>query len=141
MDGVADIRADAQFRRAFGRAAIASGTGAASGVAMTRPTFIVLVLASIAACYPKPGPAPGALSPNTVALATQKWPGTTEMSLAAGHDTFIAKCNDCHKYPDIASIREERWPGIMKSMGHKARLSPQDADNVLHFILAARAGT
>jgi len=89
-------------------------------------------------CYPKAGPAPGVLSADNAAWASTKWPGTTPESLAAGHDTFIAKCNGCHDYPDLAAIDDDEWPGIVDSMGDKADLDATKKEAVLHFVLAAR---
>jgi hypothetical protein len=92
-----------------------------------------------ASCYPKAGPAPEALSPSSVALASTRWPGVTASSLSAGRDLFLAKCDGCHNYPDLASIPDGRWPSILESMAKKSHLGAEERDEVLHYVLAARS--
>lgn len=79
------------------------------------------------------------LSRGSVAAATERWPGVTASALAAGHDLFLAKCNGCHDYPDLAEIDEERWPGILDKMAKKSHLDAGERDEVLHYVLAARS--
>jgi cytochrome c5 len=103
---------------------------------------LFLVVAVMTACgFPKAGAAPPPLSQAQVAVAAAMSPGDSEQSLSSGHDLFIAKCNGCHGYPDLGSIAEERWPGIMERMAHKAELNRSQGDEVLHFVLAARTPT
>ena len=102
------------------------------------PAALLAVALGVLGCYPKSGPAPGALSADSATWASTKWPGTTPESLAAGHDAFIAKCNACHGYPELSAIDDEEWPGIVESMGNKAELDASKKEAVLHFILAAR---
>ena len=92
-----------------------------------------------AGCFPKGAPVPGALSPAGVTWATGRWPGVTAASLSAGRDHFVAKCNGCHSYPDLAAIPEARWPEIMERMGKKAGLGAEDKEAVLRYLLASRA--
>jgi hypothetical protein len=92
-----------------------------------------------AGCYPKAGPPPEAVSGDKVTSASTRWPGVTESSLAAGRETFLAKCNGCHDYPDLAAIPDEDWPAIIERMGKKAELDAAKTDEVLHFVLASKA--
>ncbi|MFO0761453.1 MAG: hypothetical protein U0359_33550 [Byssovorax sp.] len=92
-----------------------------------------------AGCYPKAGPAPGALSADAATRAAARWPGVTPDALTAGRDLFIAKCNRCHDYPDLSAIPEDRWSTIVERMAKKADLRAAEGDEVLHFILAARS--
>lgn len=91
-----------------------------------------------AGCYPKAGPAPGALSNNSVTWAQAKWPGETAESLGVGKDAFMAKCNGCHGYPDLAEIADEKWPAIVDRMAGKSDLDEKKEEAVLHYILAAK---
>jgi hypothetical protein len=91
------------------------------------------------ACYPKAAPPPGAPSPNAVTWASTRWPGVTAESLSRGRELFVGKCHECHDYPDLAAIADDRWPSIVKRMGGKAHLAPEESDAVLHFILASRS--
>jgi hypothetical protein len=92
-----------------------------------------------AGCFPKAGEPPGVLSASAVASASARSPGVTAGTLSAGRDLFLAKCNGCHKYPDLAAIPEASWPGIVDKMGNKAHLAPDERNEVLHFILASRS--
>ncbi len=92
-----------------------------------------------AGCYPKAGTAPGELSPKSVTWASTRWPGATAGSLAAGRDHFIAKCNGCHDYPDLAAISDERWPPIVERMAKKSGLGAEEKDAVLRYVLAWRS--
>jgi len=91
-----------------------------------------------AGCYPKSAAAPGTVSAGSVTWASTKWPGTTEASLAAGRATFLAKCNGCHGYPDLAAISDEKWPAIIERMGSKSGLDKPKSDEVLHYVLASK---
>jgi hypothetical protein len=100
---------------------------------------VALVWALGCTLFPKAGNVPEPVSEADVARASAKWPpGVSQESLQAGRAQFMAKCNHCHDYPDLRAIDEPDWPSIVKRMGQKAQLSPQDVDNVLHFILVAR---
>ena len=98
----------------------------------------VLAAFGLACGFPKAGPVPGPVSPERATAASTKWQGTTPESLAAGRETFSAKCNACHGHPDVSAIAEEKWPTILDAMAKKADLTPKQKDDVLHFILSAR---
>jgi mono/diheme cytochrome c family protein len=110
---------------------------------MLRPAVrLSLLLGSLFALgcgFPKTTSAPPPpVSPADATGATARWPEATPDRLAAGRALFVARCNGCHGYPDVASVPEDRWPGIVKEMAPKAKLSPAEGDDVLHFVLAAR---
>jgi cytochrome c5 len=93
----------------------------------------------IAACYPKAGAVPAPAATADLATASARWPNASAEGLAAGRATFIEKCNGCHDYPDVTSIDEAKWPGILARMGKKADLDSAATENVLHFVLVARS--
>jgi cytochrome c5 len=105
-----------------------------------RKLVVTMVVVGLTACgFPKSGPAPGPLAPNTAEAAAQRWPGTTAAQLEEGRTLFVAKCNGCHDYPDMHAIPESRWPDVvMKKMGENAKLTTEQSTQVLHFILAAQ---
>jgi len=100
---------------------------------------LVAVSFVAAGCYPKVAPPPGALSASDATSASTRWPGVTPDSLAHGRELFLANCNACHGYPDLAAIGDDRWPGILEKMAKKANLGADDRDAVLHFVLASRS--
>jgi hypothetical protein len=118
-----------------------------ASVSSPRPRLRAIVLglalcafaATGAGCYPKVAPPPAAVSGDHVASASTRWPGVTAGSLAQGHDLFLANCDQCHGYPDLTAIADDRWPGILEKMGKKSHLGPEETDAVLHFVLASRA--
>lgn len=99
----------------------------------------LLAVGAAVGCYPKAGPAPGAISPKAVEYASTKWPGTTEAQLAEGKDLYQAKCNGCHAYPDLVAIEEDEWKSIMDRMTGKSDLPPEKSDVMLRYVLATRA--
>jgi cytochrome c5 len=107
----------------------------------TKTILLVALVAAGAAvgCYPKAGPAPGAISPAAVEYASTKWPGTTEAQLAEGKDLYQAKCNGCHAYPDLVAIDEDDWKSIVERMTGKADLPPEKSEVILHYVLATRS--
>src|ERR1700677_4691971 len=80
------------------------------------PAVLVAVAFMGASCYPKVAPPPVALSANSIASASMRWPGVTAGSLATGHGLFVANCDVCHGYPDLTAIPDERWPNILEKM-------------------------
>lgn len=100
----------------------------------------VLVVGSLlAGCgFPKTGEVPAIAGPADVAVAKARWPDVSEGRLAVGRNTFIAKCNGCHGYPDVRAVDEASWPAVAKRMGKKANLDATATESVLRFILVAR---
>jgi cytochrome c5 len=106
---------------------------------LVRGALGVAGLAGLVACgYPPEGPAPKPLTPDAVQAATAKDPGVTEAQLGEGEKTFAARCNGCHHYPDRDAFTADQWPAILDKMAVKAKLSPAQKDDVLHFVLASR---
>jgi hypothetical protein len=84
---------------------------------------------------------PDPVSAADVSAAISKWPDATEASLTAGRDLFVEHCNKCHGYPAMTAVPDEKWPETIQAMGKKAHLGAEDEQNVLHFVLMARART
>jgi cytochrome c5 len=106
-------------------------------------SYFVLALAAtlimVAGCAtPRTAPAPGPISSDAVAAAKTRWPDATSESLEEGRGLFLKSCNRCHGYPDRSAYSEEKWPGIMEVMGKRAKLTPEQIQLVLHFIIATR---
>ncbi len=109
------------------------------GLARSRTVFGAALVAMIfGGCYPKTAAAPAAISPGSVTWAAEKFPGSTEASLAAGRETFLAKCNGCQGYPDLMATSDEEWPAIMERMGGKSDLDAEKTKGALQYVLAAR---
>ena len=106
---------------------------------MFRTMPLVAALAILAGCAtPRTAPAPGPISPEAVEMAKSRWPGSTAQTLDEGRTIFVNSCGKCHGHPDRSAYSESEWPPIMERMGKKARLSAEQTELVLHFILATR---
>lgn len=109
------------------------------GMRTRNQAAVLLALLLVACGFPKAGPVPGPVTADNASAASARWQGTTRESLERGRTTFAAKCNACHSHPDVRAIPEAKWPEILDSMAKKADLSPAQKEEVLHFILTARA--
>ncbi len=126
--------ANARFR-------IAGGHGRKTPVFNVRAGLLAIVgSALVVACgFPKTvdGPPP-AITPAQAERAAQERPGVNAAALNGGRELYVAKCNGCHGYPDIATIPDEKWPEIMKRMGKKSDLTDEQSNQVLAFVRAAQ---
>jgi mono/diheme cytochrome c family protein len=93
-----------------------------------------LVVVSITAC------ARARLVPDSVdaAWAATRWPGTTAADLDAGYEIYRGRCAGCHHLPLPTAHGEEKWRRAMQEMAPKAKLTPEEHDLVLRYILAVR---
>lgn len=105
------------------------------------PLTLAILSAVIAAgcMYPRAASPPASLTPAELEAVKASFPEATDASLTAGRDLFVARCADCHDHPDVMSIPDDEWPGVMKSMGAKAELDADQAASVKRFILAVTA--
>lgn len=107
------------------------------------PLLASLMLASLtplAGCgFPKTVASPPApLTDDEITLAQKQSPQSNGDTLNAGRTLYVAKCNGCHGYPDIATIADGEWPEIVKRMAKKSDISSEQEAQVLAFIRAAK---
>ena len=88
--------------------------------------------------FPKAAPIPGPVTAADVDRGRYRWPEVDERSLVQGRDLFASHCNACHDYPLVTSVPEGDWPSIVEKMARKAKLSREQAQLVLRFVLVAR---
>jgi mono/diheme cytochrome c family protein len=93
----------------------------------------------LTACFPKTGAVPDPVSAADVSAAMSKWPSATEASLNAGRDLFVGHCNQCHGYPAMTAVSDDKWPETVHAMAKKAHLGAEDEQKVLQFVQTARA--
>jgi hypothetical protein len=91
-----------------------------------------------AACFPRVGPPPTALTEAQVVRAQGQWPDTSAVELEHGRQVFLDHCQDCHGYPDLQFRTAEAWPKSATRMAHKGDVDPRDVDPLIRFILTAR---
>jgi len=88
--------------------------------------------------FPKAAPIPGPVTAADVDRGRYRWPDVDQRSLVQGRDLFASHCNACHDYPLVTSVPEGDWPSIVEKMARKAKLSREQAQLVLRFVLVAR---
>jgi mono/diheme cytochrome c family protein len=76
-------------------------------------------------------PEPGVSDNATKAPAT-----ATDAAIAAGQNTFNAKCGRCHGLKTPGDFTAERWVGIMDAMAPKAHLTDIEKANVYAYVKA-----
>ena len=68
-------------------------------------------------------------------------PAADPVAIAAGHEVYDGKCGQCHKLFEISQFTEEEWGKIIPSMARKARLTDDEHDKLVTYILAKRRTT
>jgi mono/diheme cytochrome c family protein len=70
--------------------------------------------------------------------AVQRWPGTTPETLVSGRTLYIAKCSGCHtlRLPSVYS--QERWPVILDKMQKRAKITDDQKEQILHYVLSVK---
>ncbi|HET7453566.1 MAG TPA: hypothetical protein VFL12_12535 [Thermoanaerobaculia bacterium] len=72
-----------------------------------------------------------------VACASALPPATPETE--GGRSIYAAKCHSCHRLYAPSRIAPEKWPPMMEKMGAKAKLTSEEEEAVLDYVLAASA--
>ncbi len=106
---------------------------------MTSKAAILLssiAVLAFAGCESVPSPiAP----PVTAAMA--KSTGRQQVDLAwlnSGRSAFVSRCAECHALPAVNEHTRAQWPVIVAQMAKRSGLGPEQRENVLAYILAAR---
>ena|ERR1051326_3188637 len=103
---------------------------------MALKSKIVFILFSITlACCTTP-----LLIPNDtdVSRAQAKWGGTDLAALQKGHMLYMNKCGSCHYLHRPQKYSEEKWRQEMPEMSSRAKLSSDEQELVLHYLLTMR---
>jgi cytochrome c5 len=99
--------------------------------------FLACAIAFAAVCCK----APASLVPTQAdaTIAQAHWQGTTMEDLNKGYELYSTKCTQCHGMKDPGSYRQDEWENdYMPDMGKRARLSTDEYNLVLHYVLAKR---
>ena len=57
-------------------------------------------------------------------------------TLATGRSIYLVQCTSCHA-PESVSAHAGKWPGIIRDMAQRSKLSPAQEQAVLAYVLAA----
>ena len=67
-------------------------------------------------------------------VTTQTAPVSDATTIAAGKDTYIAKCQRCHQLKDPADFTIAQWVPILDNMAGRAHLTDAEKANVMAYI-------
>ena len=70
--------------------------------------------------------------------AAQRWPAATPEALDQGRTIYIAKCSGCHTLRLPSVYAEERWPAILDKMQKRAKITDEQKEEILHFVLTVK---
>lgn len=111
-------------------ASISSPRDRSSGGKARRGAFLALGACLLGGCANLATLAP----PVTPALAVRAH-GDGAV-LASGRDIYLTQCTSCHA-PESVAAHAGKWPGIIREMAPKSRLTPGQEHAVLAYVLAA----
>ncbi|HEX4640522.1 MAG TPA: hypothetical protein VH252_04000 [Chthoniobacterales bacterium] len=60
-------------------------------------------------------------------------------TLEAGRKVFLNRCIACHALPDVAHYDSARIPRIVGWMSDRARLTPEQHDALVKYLLAVKS--
>ncbi|HSD67452.1 MAG TPA: cytochrome c [Vicinamibacteria bacterium] len=75
-------------------------------------------------------------TPRDAVLLAPRWPGTTVEDLERGRRTYVRRCSGCHTLILPAAHSPEEWPRLVDAMAKKARLRPEEREDVVRFLVA-----
>ncbi len=106
-------------------------------------TCVVAIL--LIACSPKGGKTTAASTPAVdpmeaqLAAAKTKYPDATSDQLKKGTLVYYGEaCTRCHSAKTITHFSAEELPGIIDNMARKAKISAEDKDAVLKYVMGVR---
>ena len=70
-----------------------------------------------------------------VACASALPPATPETE--GGRAIYAAKCHSCHRLYAPSRVTPEKWPALMEKMAVKAKLTPEEEQEILAYVLSA----
>ena len=112
----------------------------------TSLVFIYITGLVISACSPKAtsstsvNPASSTdVSSAQVDAAKTKYPDATLDVLKKGHDVYYGDaCTRCHGAKKITNFSGEELPGIIENMARKAKISAEEKDAVLKYVIGVK---
>jgi mono/diheme cytochrome c family protein len=75
-------------------------------------------------------------TPQDVTLLAPRWPGTTIEDLQRGRQLYVRRCSGCHQLVLPENHAPADWPRLVDRMAAKARLAPEERDDVVRFLVA-----
>lgn len=91
-----------------------------------------VLLSACGGALPQPGP-------KDVAWAAHRWPGTSVEDLRRGRAAYVQRCAACHNLALPAEHPPARWPKLVDNMRGRARLTSQERDAIVRYLMATSA--
>ena len=105
----------------------------------------IVACALLIACSPKGGKTTAVTAPAVdpmeaqLAAAKTKYPDATSDQLKKGTVVYYGEaCTRCHSAKEITNFSAEELPGIIDHMAKKAKISAEDKDAVLKYVMGVR---
>ena len=73
-----------------------------------------------------------------VEAAKIKFPDATIETLRKGRNLYYGTCTNCHGAKKITNFSEEELPGIIDHMAKKAKISAEEKDAVLKYVMGVK---
>lgn len=89
------------------------------------------VLGACAGQIPHPTPA-------QADLAAKRWPGINIARLEESRNLYVAKCSGCHGLRRPDDYRAEKWSEIMEEMKGLAKITDDEKDSILQYVLSVK---
>ncbi len=70
-----------------------------------------------------------------LACASALPPATPETE--GGRALYAGKCHSCHRLYAPSRVAPEKWPALMDKMAVKAKLTPDEEQAILAYVLSA----
>lgn len=80
-----------------------------------------------------------AAPPVTPAMVHAAPAPATLTDLEAGRQVYLSKCLGCHAVEPVAKHSLQAWPRIVASMSKRSKLTSQQEQQLLAYLLAARS--
>lgn len=103
-----------------------------------RLRLVVLLLLGLALWNACAGNVPHP-SPAQAEAIQQRWPGTTQADLNRGRQLYVARCGGCHNLYPPSAFAADLWPEIMEKMAARSRLTRQEHEEILRYLVAVTA--
>jgi mono/diheme cytochrome c family protein len=74
-------------------------------------------------------------------LAQQHDPSISPAALESARALYITRCSSCHSLNQPGDYPPDEWATWMRKMTPKAKLTPNESQDILTYLLAARLVT
>lgn len=73
-----------------------------------------------------------------VEYASHLWPDSSRQRLEHGRELLRERCIECHHRPGPEMAQAAQWPDVLKLMAARAKLSDDERETMLQYLLAAK---